>query len=98
MYDELISRADFFHPWHCISLHLQHQTIDLIVKNKEHLYCLIHRLLEYFKTPELLRSYKIARFRMLLSFEAWRKSTTILNLFKSAFKQTLKQKQYLYSN
>lgn len=33
---------------------------------------------------------------MLLSFEAWRQDTTIVNMFKMAVKLTLKQKQYLY--
>ena len=46
-YSKLFKRLDFFHPWQCISLHLNNSTVDFVVKDKLEMYALINVLNVY---------------------------------------------------
>lgn len=51
-YDQLTKKIEFFHPWQCISLHLQNSTIDLVIKDKAEMFALINILnVHLYKIP-----------------------------------------------
>ena len=51
-YDKFTKKIEFFHPWQCISLHLQNSTIDLVIKDKTEMFALINILnVHLYKVP-----------------------------------------------
>jgi hypothetical protein len=78
-YNKINSQVDFFHPWYCVSLHVYNATVDFAIKDKNQLFALLHVLnhkvngVPRDKTPgDCLRPLKWLRFKMRISYEAWR--------------------------
>ena len=90
-YESLYNGVNFFHPWNCISLHVENATVDFAVKDKAQCFALIHVLnhlvnkIPMDKTPgDCLTPYNRLNFKMKVSFEAWILRLPLESLFKFA--------------
>jgi len=87
---------NFFHPWNCITLHVNNATVDFAVKDKDHCFAMLHVLnhlvnkIPEDKTPgRCLRPFNMLNFKMKVAYESWRRRVPLQNLFKYAIQKTL---------
>ena len=101
-YERIYYNNNFFHPWNCVSLHLENATVDIALKNKEHCFALLHVLNHLVnKVPEqkspcsCLKPFNVLNFKMKVAYESWRLRVPLQNLFKYAIQKTLHQMNYM---
>ena len=101
-YDQDKKKADpsltkDFHVWQCVSLLRSYSTLDLVVNDEGHTMALLNFLGEHFygQSSSLMQVYYKMRFKMKLSYEQWRKRTTLSGLFYGAIEKTLDEMKAL---
>ena len=71
----MTEEEEIFHSWQCISLVRKNgTTFDLVIRNTHNLLALIHVIHQKIYHPPdntFLCFYKLLKFKMKLSFEAW---------------------------
>ena len=74
---KLSRHDDLFYSWECVSLVLEHSTVDFVIKDMYNMLYLLHVLQHYKMQPPppgqkgCLKPFKILKLKMKLAYECW---------------------------